>query len=52
MGKPEADIFLAIHQLKRDLPNMKECKHVYAHQHIINAKKPMDAKQKKKEMTI
>ena len=39
MGKPEADIILAIHHLKRDLPNVKECKHLYAHQDTRNAKK-------------
>ena len=52
MGKPEADIILAIHQLKKDLPNVKDCKHVYAHQDTSRAKKTTDAKQKKKGMTI
>ena len=49
MDKPEADIILAIHWLKKDLPNVKECKHVYAHQDTKKAKKPMDAKQKNRK---
>ena len=49
MDKPEADIILAIHPLKKDLPNVKECKHVYVHQGTRNTKKPTDAKQKRKE---
>ena len=44
MGKPEADIILAIHWLKKDLPNVKECKHVYAHLNTTKAKKMTDAK--------
>ena len=47
MGKPEADILLAIHHLKKDLPNVKECRHVYAHQDTRNAKKQTEAKQEK-----
>ena len=31
IGKPEADIILAIHRLKKELPNAKDYKHVYAH---------------------
>ena len=52
MGKPEADIILAIHQLKKDLSNMTECKHVDSNQDTRNTKKPTDAKQKKKGTTI
>ena len=49
MGKSEADRILAIHHLKKDLPNLKEYKHVYARQDTRNTEKPTDVKQKKKE---
>ena len=52
MGKPEAGIILAIHHLKKDLPTVKECKHVYAHQDTRNAKKLTETKYKRKGMTI
>jgi hypothetical protein len=54
MGKPKADTILAIHHLKKDLPNVKDCRHVYADQdtRTVTVKKPADAKQKKKGMTI
>ena len=52
MGKQEADIILAIHQLKKDLPNVKECNRIYAHQDTRNAKKLTDAKQNKKGISI
>ena len=32
MIKPEADIILAIHRVKKDLGGLLPCKHVYAHQ--------------------
>ena len=31
MGIPEADILLAIHHVKKDLPNVKEYRHRYTH---------------------
>ena len=44
MGKPKVDIILAIHQLKKELPNVKDCKHMYAHQDNIRANKTTEAK--------
>ena len=32
MIKPEADIILAIHKVKKNLKRLLPCKHVYAHQ--------------------
>ena len=52
MDKTEADIILAIHQLKKELPNVKDCKYVYAHQDTRRSKKMTEAKQKKEIMTI
>ena len=48
ISKPDADIILAIHHLKKDLPNVKECKHVYVHKDTRNVKKPTEAKQKER----
>ena len=52
MGKPKADIILAIHQLKKDLPNVNGCKHIYAHQDTRKAKTPAEAKPTRKGMAI
>ena len=44
MIKPEADIILAIHKVKKDLKRLLPCKHVYAHQ---DTRKMMETAEKK-----
>ena len=53
MGKQEADILLAIHQLREiKLANVKDCKHVYAHKDTRKATKTTEAEKEKKGTTI
>ena len=52
MGEPKADTILGVHQLKKDLPNVNECKHVYAHQDTQKAKTPAEAKLEQKGVMI
>ena len=38
MEKPETDIMLAINHVKKDLPNVQNCGHMYVYQDIKKAK--------------
>ena len=52
MYKPEADITLTIYCVRKDLPNVKECRHVYVHQDTRKAKTPAEIKPKREGMMI
>ena len=39
MEKPETDIMLAINHVKKDLPNVQNCGHMYVYQDIKKATK-------------
>ena len=52
MSKPKVDIVLAIHHVKKDLPNVQAYRHVYTHHYTRKAKAPVETKPKRIILTI
>ena len=48
MIKPEADLIMAIHNLKKDMPKVLKCRHVYAHQDSRKSDRKRKAKKKRR----